>query len=101
VVDRFFSNASAAPRSVFVRLLKQARKHARKAADDPRTGGTARWLEKQIDEIVDHFPPGEEGLPAVLSLEEQGLFVLGYHQQRHSLWQRKEDQNHPPAEKED
>ncbi|RMH19603.1 MAG: type I-C CRISPR-associated protein Cas8c/Csd1, partial [Acidobacteria bacterium] len=89
VVDRYFGAASAAPRAVFVRLLKNARHHASKAKDDDRTRGTARWLERQIDELADRFDPKHNGFPAHLSLEEQGLFILGYHQQRHAFFQSK------------
>lgn len=85
VVDRYFSAASARPRGVFVRLLKNAQHHARKAEDDERTAGLAHWLKRQVDEIADRFDPRNNGFPAALSLEEQGLFVLGYHQQRHWL----------------
>ena len=91
VVDRYFSAASASPRIVFVRLLKNARHHARKARDEAKTSGSARWLERLLDDIADRFDPKHNGFPAYLSLEDQGLFVLGYHQQRHALWSRRED----------
>lgn len=90
VVDRYFSSASATPRSVFTRLLRNARHHARKASDEPTTQATARWLENQIDEIAARFDPATNGFPAHLELEQQGLFVLGYHQQRHFLWMNTE-----------
>lgn len=89
VVDRYFSAASATPRAVFIRLLRGARHHARKALDDDQTKGLARSLENQLDAIADTFDPKNNGFPAHLNLEEQGLFVLGYHQQRHRLWQKK------------
>jgi CRISPR-associated protein Csd1 len=91
VVDRYFSAASASPRVVFVRLLKNARHHARKARDDSKTAGTARWLERQMDDIANRFDPKHNGFPAYLGLEDQGLFVLGYHHQRHALWSKRED----------
>jgi CRISPR-associated protein Csd1 len=91
VVDRYFSAASASPRIVFVRLLKNARHHARKARDEPKSSGSARWLDRLMDDIADRFDPKHNGFPAYLSLEDQGLFVLGYHQQRHALWSRRED----------
>lgn len=88
VIDRFFSAASATPRSVFTRLLKGARHHARKARDSNKR---VLWLEKLMDDIADRFKPDQGGFPAHLSLEEQGLFVLGYHQQRHDLFQSKKN----------
>jgi CRISPR-associated protein Csd1 len=95
IVDRYFSAASAAPRSVFVRLLKNARHHAKKAgdADDAKQRGFARRLDRMIDAFCDRFdvsrkryPYHSEGIPSRLDLEQQGLFVIGYHQMRHWLW---------------
>jgi CRISPR-associated protein Csd1 len=90
VVDRYFGAASAAPRSVFIRLLKNARHHARKAKEDPAKQGMGHWLDRQLDELCKGFDPEHNGFPAHLSLEEQGLFILGYHQQRHWLWLSKD-----------
>lgn len=91
VVDRYFAAASATPRAVFTRILKNTRHHASKAKDDPQTSGTARWLEGLIDEIASRFDPKQNGFPAYLDLAQQGLFVLGYHQQRHWLWMSREE----------
>lgn len=91
VVDRYFGAASANPRVVFVRLLKNAQHHARKALDEPKTAGRVVWLKRQIDEIASRFDARQGGFPAALSLEEQGMFVLGYHQQRHALWAKRPD----------
>ncbi|MCE5273159.1 type I-C CRISPR-associated protein Cas8c/Csd1 [bacterium] len=93
VVDRFFSGASATPAVVFPRLLKNLRHHASKAKDNERSRGSATWLERQVDDIL----AGLSGFPPHLSLEEQGLFVLGYHQQRHQLWKKRGDSPEPPA----
>jgi CRISPR-associated protein Csd1 len=93
VVDRYFAGGSAAPRAVFVRLLKGARHHAKKSKDEPKTRGTAQWLESQLDCIAFRFNPKQDGFPTSLSLEDQGLFVLGYHHQRHVLWMSKEQRS--------
>lgn len=94
VVDRFFCGASATPAVVFPRLLRNMRHHASKAKDDKRGAGTAKWLEGQADAIVS----GLNGFPAFLPLEEQGLFVLGYHHQRHWLWMSKEARDKEQAD---
>jgi len=91
VVDRFFSGASATPKAVFVRLLKNARHHVRKAKDDPEKGGMVFRLERLIDELADRFDPKQNGFPAHLDMEQQGLFVLGYHQMRKWLWMTREE----------
>jgi len=90
VVDRFFGAASATPRAVFTRLLRNARHHARKAREEPSKRGSARWLEGQLDAIAAPFDVKNNGFPGFLDLEQQGLFVLGYHQQRHELWRKRE-----------
>jgi len=91
VVDRFFSGASATPKAVFVRLLKNARHHVRKAKDDPEGGGMVFLLDRLIDELADRFDPKHNGFPSHLDLEQQGLFVLGYHQMRKWLWMTREE----------
>lgn len=114
VVDRFFSAASASPRSVFVRLLKNSHHHYRKIRDDQEKAGFARYLERIKDEILCRFevesdavnprayPPSATGIPLHLNLEQQALFVLGYHQMRHFLRKSKDDRQewlreHPDA----
>jgi len=89
VVDRYFSGASATPQTVFPRLMKGYRHHAAKAKDNSSTSGTARWLEKQTDEIMVDI----HAFPASLSLEDQGLFIIGYHHMRHDLWTSKKDRD--------
>ena len=109
VVDRYFSAASANPRSVFVRLLKNSQHHFRKArdSDEKYVGGSARYMERLKDEILSRFQievsadqaekkqrrvyPGNSGIPMHLCLEDQGLFVLGYHQMRHWFFLKSED----------
>lgn len=96
VVDRYFSGASASPASVFPRLMKGLRHYARKAKDDERTGGMARWLDGEVDSIVVGLT---EGFPAFLDLQQQGLFVIGYHHERHRLSRPREarDRSDAPA----
>jgi CRISPR-associated protein Csd1 len=101
VIDRYFGAASATPRSVFVRLLRNAQHHARKARDSERNAGLSFLLKNLVDEFVDRFhidtkKPGyasAEGIPAFLPLEQQGLFVVGYHQMRKWLWMTKDERS--------
>jgi len=76
IVDRFYGTASSAPGSVFPRLLRGARPHlARLERDRPAT-----WmaLERRLEEVQAHIVK----FPTVLTLEDQGLFALGYYHQR-------------------
>jgi CRISPR-associated protein Csd1 len=94
IVDRFFSGASATPKAVFPRLL-QNRPHYTKKLQDKGDAGRATIYNNYIGEILSNFDvTPKEGLPSAyntgfpmfLNLNEQGLFVIGYHQMRYWLW---------------
>jgi len=80
VVDRFYGAASTAPASVFGRLLQGVRPHLAKLRRD--RPAAFRALQMRLEEIQ----AGMSGFPRTLSLEEQGLFALGYYHQR--AWDR-------------
>jgi CRISPR-associated protein Csd1 len=77
--DRFYGAASATPQAVFPRLLRLAQHHISKAdyghLSDRRIG--------QLMENINEFP-------AHLDLQGQGLFAIGYYQQRNLLWRKNE-----------
>ncbi len=75
VVDRFFGTASSAPASVFPRLLKGAQPHLSKLERDrPRVNMA---LQTRLRDALAHI----DGFPRILTLEEQGLFALGFYHQ--------------------
>jgi len=109
VTDRYFGSACATPQAVFPRLLKTEVHHFRKARDG-KWGGSAVLTHRRISDLSralvgerNEFS-GEEsvegflkrtggtikGFPAFLPLPEQGLFTLGYHQQRAEFFKSKE-----------
>jgi len=117
VTDRYFSAACATPQAVFPRLLKTEVHHYRKAREGQR-GGSARWLHGQISQLAtwligqqNAMQDGEAldaflrrsagrplaGFPAFLPLPEQGLFTLGYHQQRAERFRKREHAAAPAA----
>jgi CRISPR-associated protein Csd1 len=79
--DRYFGSASATPALVFPRLLRLSVFHAAKAEG-------AGWLERIKGQVIDALPP--EPFPRVLSLEQQGLFAIGYYHQREWFFRGKE-----------
>ncbi|MBI4846559.1 MAG: type I-C CRISPR-associated protein Cas8c/Csd1 [Candidatus Omnitrophica bacterium] len=104
IIDRCFAGASASPKSVFGSLLRNARHHARKAKDESKNKGQIFNLERLIDQICSQFDVSlkktedpkvvyENGFPAYLSQEQQGMFVLGYHQMRKWLWMTREERD--------
>ncbi len=78
--DRFYGTASSAPASVFSRLLRGAKPHLSKLYRDKRP--THNALQRRLEEIQ----LGLTAFPRTLTLEEQGLFSLGYYHQR--AWDR-------------
>jgi CRISPR-associated protein Csd1 len=85
IVSRFFGTASSAPLSVFPRLLRGVQPHLAKLERDRR--GAYLALQRRMEEIID----GIDAFPSTLTLEEQGLFSLGYyHQRAHDRAQAKE-----------
>jgi CRISPR-associated protein Csd1 len=76
IVDRFYGTASSAPASVFPRLLRGARPHLHKLDRD--RPGVAFALERRLEEVSS----GITAFPTTLTLQEQGLFALGFYHQR-------------------
>ena len=79
VVDRFYGTASTAPASVFSRLLRGVQPHLAKLQRDNRGAYVA--IQNRIEEILSGLP-GDPGFPRILTLQEQGIFALGYYHQR-------------------
>lgn len=76
IVDRFFGTASSAPASVFGRLMRGAQPHLSKLERDNPNAYYA--LQRRMEEVASQL----DGFPRTLTLEEQGLFSLGYYHQR-------------------
>lgn len=75
IKDRFYGAASATPQAVFPRLLRLAQHHISKAEH-----GYAS--DNRIAEIVEHL----KEFPPHLTLQDQGLFAIGYYQQRNAIY---------------
>ncbi len=76
IVDRFFGTASSAPASVFGRLVRGAQPHL--ASLRRERPGVHGILQQRLEEVVGGIP----SFPKTLTLEQQGLFALGYYHQR-------------------
>lgn len=76
VVDKYYGTASSAPASVFGTLIHGAQNHLHKMQRDKP--GAYTNLERQLEEIMLPLV----SFPRTLTLEEQGLFALGFYHQR-------------------
>ena len=80
VTDRYYSLASANPALAFPKIGDLGMKHLRKLKRDKR--GLAVVLDREIQDIHALIAAREARFPGALSLEDQGRFAIGYHQQR-------------------
>lgn len=83
--DRYWGAASATPANVFPRLLSVAQHHISKDEEWGRSN------DHRIQEVMNALP---QQFPRRLSLEEQGMFALGYYQQRQHFYVKKAESNH-------
>ena len=74
VIQRYYASASTNPGLVFGRLIKNAQYHIEKLGPDH-----SGYLESLLAQTMACVSPN--GFPQVLSLQEQGLFGLGYYHQ--------------------
>ena len=82
--DRFFNSACATPAYVFPLLQKLSLHHMKKLEGPDKTR-----VDKALTEILAKLEAG--GIPRHLTLEEQGVFILGYYHQQQNWYQKKED----------
>ena len=81
IKDAYFSSAATRPAVVFPRLLSLSQHHLAKLEDK-----TAYFMDKEVTEILGMM--GNE-FPSHLTLKEQGVFMLGYYQQKNQRFERK------------
>ncbi len=80
IKDRYFTSACAAPASVFPTLLRLSHHWTTKAEH----GGVS---DRKIQDLLNLLEA--KSFPPRLSLDEQGVFVLGYYHQRAAFYAKK------------
>lgn len=83
IKDRYFTSACASPRSVFPILLRLSQHHLAKA----EYGHTS---DRRIQDILNLLEVDRNPIPARLTLDEQGVFILGYYHQRADFYKPKD-----------
>jgi CRISPR-associated protein Csd1 len=82
--ERYFSYASTTPAPAFGRLMKLAQTHLTKLkADKP---GLQVILDRELQSECAKLK--DNSFPAILLLEEQGQFALGYYHKKEETWQK-------------
>lgn len=85
IKDKFFSSACDTPYLVFPRLIKLSQKHLAKMSESSKI-----YYDKLILEIMSNLT---QSFPKTLNLEEQGMFILGYYQQKAKIYKVDENNN--------
>lgn len=89
IKDQFFSSACATPVVAFPIIVGRAQNHLRKLKAKNKEG-LARYYSGMMDEIIGNFG---ESYPAHLSLEDQGIFQIGYYHQKQRMYAKKEEKD--------
>lgn len=85
IKDRYFNSACATPALVFPTLLRLAQSHLSKIG-----GGAAVYYDKMITELLGDVT---QSYPPRLSLQDQGIFQIGYYHQKQKLFTKKEEKD--------
>ena len=91
IKDRYFTSACATPASVFPILLRLAHHHFAKAE-------YGHYIETQVEGLLDKLEG--EPFPSRLTLDEQGVFILGYYHQRAAFYTKNSEKAKEAAEAE-
>ena len=84
IKDRYFTSACASPASVFPVLLRLSQHHISKAEYGYVNDG-------RIQDILALLDVEKNPFPAHLSLDEQGIFILGYYHERKNLYIKEQE----------
>ena len=87
IVDRCYGTASTTPAAIFPMLIKLSKHHLKKIKSTKPGLGYA--IDNKMQEVVNMLD-NTKGLPRYLNLDEQGLFILGYYQQKQDWYTSKE-----------
>ena len=92
IKDRYFNAACATPGAVFPVLLKLANAHLNKLGRTNK--GLAVNTQKKLGSLMEKITMPDEGnpIPGRLTLDEQGMFILGYYQETQARYTKKEEQ---------
>lgn len=86
IKDRYFNAACATPASIFPVLFKLKNSHIRKLGK-----GSQIYYEELLGRLQDKISAqgSQPAYPRRLSLEEQGMFILGYYHQTQKRFEKK------------
>lgn len=81
--QRYFSSACSNPGNVFPTLLSLSMHHTDKLDN-------SAWFEKQKSDLIGRLE-AKNPFPSILSLQQQGEFIVGYYHQQQNRYTKKEE----------
>jgi CRISPR-associated protein Csd1 len=94
IKDRYFTSACASPGSIFPLLLRLSQHHISKVKQE---GKRTFNYDRRIQDIFNLLDVEKNPIPARLTLDEQGVFVLGYYHQRKDFFTSKNQKAEEPV----
>ena len=91
VLERYLNAASSTPVAVFATLLNLSVHHESNLKKERKV-----FFTRLKQEIISKI--SADGFPAHLSLQDQGMFMIGYYQQRQDFFTKKSSGDDKPAE---
>ena len=85
IKDRYFASACANPASIFPVLLRLSNYHIAKAE-------YGYSIDRRIQELFDKLEVNNNPFPSHLSLNDQGIFILGYYHQKKAFYTKKDQE---------
>lgn len=86
IKDSYFASASSTPAVVFPMLIDLAQKHLKKIKID--RPGKCKAKQIELTELVSKL---DEELPSTMTMQEKGVFQIGYYHQTQYRFTKKED----------
>lgn len=86
IKDRYFTSASSTPAVVFPMLIDLAQKHLKKIKIDKP--GMCIAKQRELTELISML---DEELPSRMTMQEKGVFQIGYYHQTQYRFTKKED----------
>lgn len=82
--DRYFNSACATPAMIFPILIKLSNNHQKSMKNEKERDKYVKLLEKLYAKIDEEYPNH-------LSLQDQGIFQIGYYHQKQKFFTKKEE----------
>lgn len=94
--ERYFNAASSTPAVIFPQLIKLSNSHMRVLSRENK--GLQIKKEKELQQLFDKI---HSNFPAHLSLEDQGIFMIGYYHQIQKFYEKKSNSENEMKDKQE